>query len=108
MFNVNLVTSKMKLQVASQDGSVLVVTTPGAGSPTPRLGASNVVQWRQMASASPVTRGVGLMNMCEHMCLRHTVTHGETRPCSDRFSEYCNGGTNVTSDENDCNQMVFL
>ena len=69
MFNVNLVTSKMKLQVASQDGSVLVVTTPGArlGSPTPGLGA-NVVQWRQMASASPVTRGLRLMNMCEHMC----------------------------------------
>ena len=36
MFNVNLVTAKMKLQVESQDGSVLVaqvpvVTTLGAG-----------------------------------------------------------------------------
>ena len=51
VFNVNLVTSKMKLQVAvSQDGSVLVVTTPGArlDSPTPGLGA-NVVQWPLVA-----------------------------------------------------------
>ena len=33
MFNVNLVTSKMKLQVASQDGSVLVAGSDHPGCP---------------------------------------------------------------------------
>ena len=75
----------MKLQVASQDGSVLVVTTPGArlGSPTPGLGA-NVVQWPLVApSGLRLTSDQGTPAheyVRAYVLLRHTVTHGETRP----------------------------